>query len=50
MGEKGIEVAFEMHKDDHFFGWLIFQMNVEALSSKYSMDERNLEKFRFKKS
>jgi hypothetical protein len=50
MGQKGIEVAFEMHEDDYFLGWLIFQMNMEALSSKYGMDEKDLEKFSFKKS
>lgn len=50
MGRKGVEVAFEISKEDHFLGWLIFQMDMELLSNKYKLNEEDLKKFRFEKS
>ena len=47
MGKKGIEVAFEMKKDNHFMGWLLFQMDVDLLKARYDMTEKELEGFRF---
>ncbi len=47
MGRKGIEVAFEMRKDDRFLGWVVFQMDVGLLARKYGMGEEILEKFQF---
>jgi len=49
MGHKGTEIAFELMKDNEFLGWLIFQMDMELLKRKYEMDERDLERFQFKK-
>ena len=49
MGQKGFEVAFEMSKDDHFLGWLIFQLNVETLTARYGIDEEDLKEFKFKR-
>ena len=49
MGQKGIEIAFEMRKGDHFLGWLIFQMDVDLLTKRYNIDEEDLEDFRFEK-
>ncbi len=49
MGHKGTEIAFELMTDNQFLGWLIFQMNMELLGRKYEMDEKDLERFQFKK-
>jgi hypothetical protein len=49
MGRKGIEVAFEMTKENQITGWLIFQMDIELLD-KYGINENTLKKFRFKRS
>ena len=50
MGQKGIEVAFEMRKGDLFLGWLILQMDVEYIHSRYNINEKDLEEFKFKKN
>lgn len=47
MGSKGIEVAFEMHKERRFLGWLVFQMDVNLLKRDYGLDEEGLANFRF---
>lgn len=49
MGFKGIEIAFEIAKDDRSLGWLIFQMDVDALKQKFGIDEKALKKFQFQK-
>lgn len=49
MGFKGIEIAFEIAKDDRSLGWLIFQMDVDALKQKFRIDEKALKKFQFQK-
>lgn len=50
MGSKGIEIAFELNKDNQFLGWLVFQMNVDLLAKRYGLDEETLKKFQFKES
>jgi PAS domain S-box-containing protein len=50
MGRKGIEVAFEIAKEGTFLGWLIFQMDVDALKQKFEIDEETLKRFRFQKN
>jgi PAS domain S-box-containing protein len=47
MGKKGIELAFELHRDDIFLGWLLFQMDVEELEADYGLDAKQLEDFQF---
>ena len=47
MGSKGIEIAFEIKKDDRFLGWLILQMDVDLLKQKFGIDEKVLKKFQF---
>ena len=49
MGYKGIEIAFEMKKENQLVGWLIFQMDVDLLRKAYGLDEESLKKFEFKK-
>ena len=49
MGHKGIEITFEMNKDDHFLGWLVFQMDMDLLGQEYGIDEEGLKRFQFKK-
>jgi hypothetical protein len=49
MGKKGIEVAFELYKDKAFIGWLIFQMDMDALSDTYGIDDKNLKTLHFDK-
>lgn len=50
MGEKGLEMAFEMKKNSRLLGWLVFQMNVDLLFREYNIDENDLKKFHFEKS
>jgi PAS domain S-box-containing protein len=48
MGCRGIEVAFEIRKDNQFLGWLVFQMDVNLLAKAYALDEESLKKFQFR--
>jgi PAS domain S-box-containing protein len=47
MGKKGIELAFELRRDDLFQGWLLFQMDVEQLETVHGLDAEQLEEFQF---
>ncbi len=49
MGDKAIEMAFECYKDGEFVGWLVFQMNVDSLGTRYGINEEDLRAFRFDK-
>lgn len=49
MGCKGIEIAFEIKKDDLLLGWLIFQMDGKLLEQRFGVDEEALKKFQFQK-
>ena len=49
MGKKGIEIAFELHKDDVFLGWLVFQMDMDGLAATDGIDEKTLKNLRFDK-
>ncbi len=46
MGSKGIEVAFELRKENRLLGWLVFQMHVDLLE-KYGLDEAGLQQYQF---
>ncbi len=48
MGYKGIEIAFEMSRDNQALGWLVFQMNVDLLRKTYKIDENGLKAFQLK--
>ncbi|MBE9580121.1 MAG: cyclic nucleotide-binding domain-containing protein [Proteobacteria bacterium] len=48
MGCKGIEVAFEIRKDNQVLGWLVFQMDMDLLEKAYDLDEESLKKFQFR--
>jgi PAS domain S-box-containing protein len=47
MGKRGIELAFELRRDDTFLGWLLFQMDVERLESVLGLDAKQLAEFQF---
>ena len=49
MGQKGIEIAFEMSKDNGFLGWLVFQMDMGVLEKRYGLGEEDLKRFKFKR-
>jgi hypothetical protein len=49
MGSKGVEVAFELRRNEHDAGWLVFQMDAAALEKNYSVAEEDLLGFRFQK-
>ena len=49
MGKKGTEIAFERYNNNAFAGWLVFQMDMDALADTYGIDEINLEKLKFDK-
>lgn len=39
MGEKGIELAFEVKDGEKFLGWLLFQMDMKRLKNEFDADE-----------
>ena len=49
MGKKGTEVAFELYTDKKFIGWLVFQMDMDALADTYGIDDNNLKNLQFDK-
>ena len=49
MGSKGIEVAFELRRNEHDAGWLVFQMDRAVLEKNYGVAEDDLLGFRFQK-
>lgn len=49
MGQKSLEIAFEVKKDNQPLGWLIFQMDIDFIEREYGVDEEGLKAFRFKK-
>ena len=49
MGKKGIEIAFELYDDNVFKGWLVFQMDMDALADTYGIDDHNLKNLQFDK-
>ena len=49
MGQKSLEVAFELKKGVQLLGWLIFQMDMAFVEREYGIDEEGLKAFRFKK-
>jgi PAS domain S-box-containing protein len=50
MGHKGIEVAFRVVKDNHFSGWLVFQMDMDMLEKDFGLNEEDLRLFQFNES
>jgi len=49
MGQKGIEIAFEINGNGDLLGWLVFQMDMDLLKDKYGVNEEDLKGFQFKK-
>ena len=47
MGKKCIEIAFNLNKDNHRIGWLIFQMDLFRLKTNYGVDAAGLKSFNF---
>jgi hypothetical protein len=47
MGQKSIEIAFEMNKNNHRIGWLIFQLDLHRLKTNYGTDVSGLKQFNF---
>jgi len=49
MGKKGIEIAFELDKDNTIMGWLVFQMDEDLLAKTHGIDEKGLKELQFDK-
>jgi len=47
MGSKGIEIAFEMRKENELMGWLLFQMDMDRLKNQFDVREETLRRFQF---
>ena len=47
MGQKSIEIAFEMNKKNRKIGWLIFQLDLHRLKTDYGTDVSGSKKFIF---
>ena len=47
MGQKSIEIAFEMNKNNRLIGWLIFQLDLHRLNTDYGTDVSGSKKFIF---
>jgi PAS domain S-box-containing protein len=50
MGQRGVEVAFELNKDRVLQGWLLFQMDLDCLKDSYGVEEHDLRTFQFRGS
>jgi hypothetical protein len=50
MGQRGVEVAFELKKDGVLQGWLLFQMDLDCLKDTYGVEEHDLRTFQFRGS
>ena len=46
-GKEGLEVAFEVTREDQPVGWLVLQMDVDRLKSEFNADESTLRLFKF---
>jgi len=47
MGQKSIEIVFEMNKKNRRIGWLIFQLDLHRLKADYGMDVSGIKPFNF---
>jgi PAS domain S-box-containing protein len=47
MGQKSVEIAFEMDKNNRQIGWLIFQIDLHRLKTDYGTDVSGLKQFIF---
>jgi PAS domain S-box-containing protein len=47
MGKKCVEIAFNLDKNDHRIGWLIFQMDLNRLKTNYGIDATGFKPFNF---
>ena len=47
MGQKSIEIAYEMNKNNRRIGWLIFQLDLHRLKTDYGADVSGSKKFIF---
>ncbi len=50
MGQRAVEVAFELKKDGTLQGWLLFQMDLDCLKDSYGVEEHDLRTFQFRGS
>lgn len=48
-GRRGVEIAFKIDRDQRPLGWLVFQMDMEKLQTRYNCTEADLGAFQFKK-
>jgi hypothetical protein len=49
MGKKGVEIAFELRRNDEFLGWLVFQMDMDLLRKIHGIDTEGLRELQFDK-
>jgi PAS domain S-box-containing protein len=47
MGKKCVEIAFNLEKNNHRIGWLIFQMDLLRLKTNYGIDATGFKPFNF---
>ncbi len=47
MGKKEIELAFEILRNNKQYGWLLFQMDMDFLTRKYRIGEKELRMMQF---
>ncbi|MDH3880821.1 MAG: hypothetical protein OES64_04635, partial [Desulfobacteraceae bacterium] len=47
MGQKSIEIAFEVNKNNRRIGWLIFQLDLHRLKTDYGTDVSGSKQFIF---
>jgi len=49
MGKKGVEIAFELHRDNQLLGWLVFQMDMDRVKKIYGINTDGLLDMHFEK-
>lgn len=50
MGRKGLEVAFQIRRQNRSLDWLLFQMDMRRLEEEFEADEKTLKSLRIRPS
>ena len=47
MGQKCIEIAFELYSENDVLGWIIFLMDMDFINKEYDVSDKDLQEFEF---
>ena len=46
-GKKGVEIAFELHRNDNLLGWLVFQADMDLMRKIHGVGLQDLKALQF---